>query len=162
IPIIQGWGSLYHLIVLDVPTYPGLGLYLDPVPNGDVPDNAHLAPDQAMFADLCGTRYAGLGSDGRMFPDLHVVGDLDLVVEFDPFPKDGGTQGGPVNRGPCPYVHIVLQDHVPRLGHFAVDALGIGGESKAVGTDDHSPVQDTIVPDDGFREYLGPGIDYHI
>src|SRR5690606_40819068 len=50
VPVVQGRGSLYHFIILEVLSDPRLRLDLDPVPDGDVPHNAHLAPDQTVFS----------------------------------------------------------------------------------------------------------------
>src|SRR5690606_21062148 len=74
----------------------------------------------------------------------------------------GGAQGGPVYCGACAYIDIVLQDHVPGLGHFTVFSICIWGEPEAIGTNDHAAVDDTVVADQGFRIYLGPGKDDHI
>src|SRR5690606_28794895 len=137
IAIVDGWGALYHFIILDVLADPRLCLDLYTVTDGDVPHDTNLSPDQTMLADLGGTGDSRLGRNGCMFTDLDIVGDLDLVVQLHPFSKDSGSQGGPVDGGAGPHVHIVFQDHVSGLGDLAVYPLGIGGEPKTVGPNDH-------------------------
>src|SRR5690606_40960310 len=109
--------------------------------------DAHLSTDQAVLADLGGAGNPGLGRNGRMLPDFHIVGDLDLVVQFHPFPEDGGAQGGPVDGGPCPDIHVILQDHVSGLWDLAVLPIGVWGEPKAVGADYDPAVEHTMVAD---------------
>lgn len=53
--------------------------------DGDVVMDYGCVVDGVVFVDFCVVGDVGVGGNGGMGVDVVVVGDLDLVVEFDVF-----------------------------------------------------------------------------
>src|SRR5207244_5903579 len=73
--------------------------------------------------------------------DLHVVGDVDAIVDLGAAAHHGFAEGGPVDRAVGADLHVVLDDHGPDLRNLR-GAVGTGNEAEAVGADDRPRVDD--------------------
>jgi hypothetical protein len=58
--------------------------------------------------------------------DLHVVGDLDLVVELDPITDPGVGQCAAVDGSIDADFHVITNGDAANLGDLAPDALLVG------------------------------------
>ena len=67
-----------------------------------------------------------------MCADLHVVGDLNLVVQFDPVFDDGVFQSAPINRGVSADFDIIPNLDAAKLGNFQPASIIIEREAKTV------------------------------
>ena len=69
--------------------YAGLCLYLRFFCNADVPHNTHLAANYAVFAKFGAAGDTGLRRNYCVGTDLHVVRNLDQVIQLYAFADDG-------------------------------------------------------------------------
>ena len=120
----------------------------DTVCDGDVTGKSDLPPHHAVCSDGCASGNASLCGDDRVGANFHVVGDLNLVVQFDAVLNHGGTEGGTVDGRGCSNFASVSDGNVSRLGHFVVLAHAVGRESKSIGAN-HGPGLDDAIAADG-------------
>ena len=88
-----------------------------------------------------------------MGPDLHVVGDLDKVVDLASLPDHGAPEAGTVNGGVGPDLHIIADLDDPGLGNLHVTpTLKLVAESarsdNRTGLQDHAIPELATLPDD--------------
>ena len=101
----------------------------------------------AMFSDVRAAGHAHAPGHGRVSADVHVVRDLNQIVEFDAIFQDGVTQGPSVHAGVGANFHIVADADRAELFDLVPAALH-GRKAKAVGANDHATVQDTAITQD--------------
>src|SRR5690606_14326416 len=153
-----------------------------PVAQLDVAGNARSPPDQAVAAD---SRRSG---DGRttghrgVRTDVHVVRDLDLVVQPHILLEYRIAQGPAVDGGVGTDLAVVADAHAAKLRHLQPGAA-VEGQAETVGAkhrarmDQHAPAQantldqghpghqaglrpdHTVMPDDAVRTDFGTGLD---
>src|SRR5262249_58785233 len=88
----------------------GLGAEPGTVADRQVVGEAALACRDDAAAEPARAGDADLGDDDRVLPDVHVVADLDEVVDLGPAANDRPAEHGAVDRRVGTDVHIVL-DH---------------------------------------------------
>src|SRR5690606_37116065 len=103
----------------------------------EVPGYANLPGQHTVFADLCRTRYACLGSNHRISAYLDVVSNLYQVIEFN-----SGTDHRSVARECCTVYHrvrtngyVVFYDHSSQLGNGLVRSILLLCEPEAIAAD---------------------------
>src|SRR5690606_33601269 len=148
--------ALEHFIVLYITAYSRLRLYPYPIAYTYMPNNADLSAYHTMLADLGRSRNSRLGGNYRVLADLHIMGNLYLIVQLDPFSQNGRAQGRTIYGRPRANIHIIFQDHISRLGHLAESPLLVRRKSKTIGPDDNTAIDNAMVADDGFRVNFDP------
>ena len=73
--------------------------------------------------------------------DMHVMSDLDLVIELHSTLDDGVFQSTAINSRVCTNFHIVTDTHATQLGNFFPDIL-VNGNAESVRTDDNAGVNE--------------------
>ena len=121
--------------------------------------NTHLPREEAVAAHLRGACDAGLCRRDGVLADLHVVADLDQVVQFHAPPDDRRIGFGAVDAGIGADLHVVFYHDVAQLGDLVEPACGIGHESESVGADHGARVQDAVAADKAAFVDLDPRIE---
>src|SRR5690606_11584727 len=112
----------------------------------DMTHHADTASDGAMLADGCDACNPDAGGFGRVLTDLHVMGDLDLVVELDPVSDPRVRQRTPVERGVDADFHVIADGHATDLGDLAPHALLVG-KAEAFAADHGTRLDDHALAD---------------
>ena len=120
-----------------------------------------LSPQGNEVAKLGASRDSDLRDDDAVFTHETVVGDLHQIVDLGPSPDDGGAQGGPVDGGVGPDLHVILDDDDPHLGNLVVSpAVGCIAEAVAP---HHGPiVDDDPAPDPAALADAHVGVEHGI
>src|SRR5206468_8553811 len=106
--------------------------------------HAHLPPEHDVVAYLRASGDAGLGRENTVAPDLHVVGDLNEVVNLGPLADQGGPKRATVHGGVASDFDVILNDGLPELRELVIPALG-QNVAEAVGSDHGSGVKDYAI-----------------
>src|SRR5688572_19263257 len=72
-----------------------------------------------------------LGNDDASLPDPDIMSDLDEVIDPGPLPDHRIRPRAAVDGGIRPDLHMVLDNHPPKLRHFHMPA-SIGGKPESV------------------------------
>ena len=144
-----------HLVVGDVLVDAALRADLHAVADRNVVGDADLPGEEAVAAHARGSGNSGLRRGDGVLADLHVVSDLDQVVELHAAADDGRVGLRAVDAGVGADLHVVLDDDVAQLGDLVEASGGVGHESEAVGADDGPGVEDAAAADDA------PLVDLH-
>src|SRR5688572_16984823 len=96
---------------------------------------AYLSTYYTVLADLGAARYTGLCSNYSIGIYIHIMSDLDQVIQFYALADNGRTHCSAVNCGISPYFHIIVNDHVTDLRHFLVGSILLRCKTKAITTD---------------------------
>ena len=129
------------------------------VGNLEVPGNAHLACQDAVFAHLRGTGDTALGGHHGVVSDDYVVRNLAQIVNTDTVADDGGFHLGAVHGGIGANLYVVSDDDIPQVLDLFPAAVGARCVAEAVGTDDATGMQDDVVADHHARIDFYAGID---
>src|SRR5690606_36306360 len=119
-------------------------------------DDPDLPAEHAVLHDLGGTRDHICRSDVRVLADLHVVRDMDQVVEFHAFAQDGAAERSAIDRTVRADLHIILDHHVADLRDLLA-ATRSRGETDTIAADHCAAVNDTVLSDYAIRVGLHPG-----
>ena len=109
--------------------------------------DADLSREETVVPHLRSACDACLGRGNGILADLHVVADLDQVVEFHAPADDRRVGLGPVDAGVGADFHVVFDDDVAQLRNLVEAACGIGNEAEAVGADHRTRMQDAAAAD---------------
>src|SRR5207245_7694870 len=101
---------------------------------------------------------AGFAGDNTVAPDLHVVGDLNEVVNLGPLADQGGPKRASVHGGVASDFDIILNDDLPELRELVIPALG-KNVTEAVGPDHGSGVKDYAIADARLRIHDDPRVE---
>src|SRR6185312_808354 len=116
--------------------------------------NAYLASNHAIaayFGRACHTR---LGCNYRIFSYLYIVAYLYQVIQLNSFMYNGGTHSSPVDSGIRAYFHIVFNNHIAYLRHFAIVVFVIGYKSESVRAYYYTRMQGAVVAYNRIVVYL--------
>src|ERR1700733_12729981 len=91
------------------------------------------------MTDSGAARHSHLRHHQTMFSHADVVRDLHEVVDFGSFADGCRSQRASVYGDVGPDFHVVLQDDVPDLWHFAMDS-GVKHIAKTVGANNRASV----------------------
>ena len=114
---------------------------LDAMANLEMAGESALSRDENVIAQLGGAGDADLRDEQAMLPDLHVVPDLDQIVDLGPLAYHGFAQGRPIDRGPGADLDVVLDPDDADLRDLVMLAL-VHGKAVAIGADDDARVND--------------------
>src|SRR4029077_403497 len=95
---------------------------------------AALTANHDTVAKLGAAGDADLGYEDTTAPDLHVVPDLNQIINHRAGADDRIRAGTPVDRGIGADFHVILDDDPAELRHFH-DPFGIGGKAESVLSD---------------------------
>jgi len=104
----------------------------------------HLSPQDYALADVYTSRDPNLGNDDGALPDGDVMADLYQIIDLDPLLNPSATNGGTVNGGIGPDLHVVVDLDDPYLRDLEVILRRMGktesiGANDDTGMDDHPP-----------------------
>src|SRR2546425_5743212 len=124
--------------------------YRDVIGDADLPGQDHtpLEPGRAGNSDL--------GHDDAMLADLHVVADLDEIVDLGAAPDHRLPQHRTIDGRVGADLHVVLDHHRSQLGDLAV-AVAVPGITEPLvahdgaGVNDHSASEPDAVAHDRVR-----------
>ena len=94
-----------------------------------------------------------MSGSGDVFTQLHVVGDLDLVVQLDSVFNDRGSKCRPVDCCGGTYFTPIADGDIAGLRYFIVFARAVGCESESIRTNDGSGLDNAIAADGAMVEY---------
>src|SRR5690606_31554005 len=104
------------------------------VANLDMANHAHTAGDGAMATDAGAAGNTDAGRHGRVFTDLDVMGDLDLVIQLDAVADDGIADSATIDGGIGTDLHVITDQHAADLGDLLPTAAVVG-KAEAFATD---------------------------
>src|SRR5450830_1983224 len=119
---------------------------MDFVGDGDVAVDHGGTADGAIFTDFGAAGDPRAGCNRRMRADMAVVGDLNLVVQFDTVFQHGVGQGATVDGGIGTDFDVVADHHPPHLRNLDPDA-GFVGETETIRTDHRTGMDDAALAD---------------
>ena len=106
--------------------------------------NPDLTADGYILSNYAGTGNPRLRRYDCIFPDSHVMRDVDEVVQFRASPDFRAVQGSAINRGIRADFHIIANFDLAHLWKFP--ALPVFGHiAKAIRTDHGAGMQDHAV-----------------
>src|SRR5881227_1234630 len=103
-----------------------------------------LARHGDVIAKLSRTSDADLRDEKAMLPDLHVVPDLDQIIDLGPLAYHGLAERSPIDRRAGPDLNIVFYPDNPDLRDLVMFTL-VRREPVAVRADDDAAVNDAPV-----------------
>ena len=107
-------------------------------------DDAGLTGQDDIISDLGAARNADLRADDAVFPDDHVVGDHDEIVDLRPLADHGAPEAGAVDRRVGTDLHVVLDHDDAALRDFVVLAVACV-VAEAVRADNRAAMQNNPV-----------------
>src|SRR5437868_989764 len=117
---------------------------LDAVADFQMAGEAALARDRDVIAKLGGTGNPDLGDEQAMFADLHVVPDLDQVIDLGPLAYHGFAEGGAVDCGASADLDVIFDPDNADLRDFVMLAA-VRGKTIAIGSDHDTAVDNAAV-----------------
>src|SRR5690606_21800782 len=115
-----------------------------PIGNVQMTDDTHCPADRAE-ASNSGTACNGTtATDNAVLADNTVMSDLYLIIYFDTACYYGLIQCPAINGRPGTYLNIVSDIHTAELSDLD-GALTVKGETKTIGANHHTGVQDDII-----------------
>ena len=97
----------------------------------EVSQHNGAATQRAMGANARTARHTHATGHGRVFADVHVVANLNEVVEFDTVFNEGVLQGASVDASVGANLYIIANFHGTELFNFFPSAL-VQGKAKSV------------------------------
>src|SRR5713226_2642013 len=111
-------------------------------------DHTTLADDRAAGdAYACG--------DSGMVADLHVMRDLDQVIQFHAVADNGVAQRAPVDGGISPNLDIIADNNAPQLRHL-YPRFAVVGIAKTVAADHYAGMNDAAFTDGALIVHCDP------
>ena len=99
-----------------------------------MPDHADTASNHAVATDSGAAGDTDAGRHCRVITDLHVMCDLNLIIELDPVADQGIGQGAAVDGGIGADFDIITNTHSANLGNF-LPVASLIGKAKPLGAD---------------------------
>ena len=115
-----------------------------------------LAGDRDVIAKLGGAGDPDLRNEQAMFTDLHVVPDLDEIIDLCPLAYYGFTESGTIDRSSRADLDVVFDPNNSDLRDLVMFAV-VSREAVTVGADDNAAMNDAavanprVVVDDDIR-----------
>src|SRR5690554_3456712 len=151
IVMIKSWRTLQGFVVLDISRNPGLRLNLYIIADRDMSRNIYLATNHTVLAHFGRTCNSRLRCDNGILSDDHIMGNLNLIIQFHALFYNRGPQSCTVYRGARANIYIVFENHVACLWNFMVFSMFIGSESKSIRPNYYPTVDDTVFSHNRFR-----------
>src|ERR1700733_8943212 len=127
-----------------------------------VPYDSRLATDHDAASDLGTTADSGLGGNDGILAHIHIVGDLDQVVQFGSGPDDGRSDRRPVDRCVGPDLYIVFNLHVADLRPLLDASVRRRCKPEPVAADNGTRMNGHLLADETVVINLYPGMQYRI
>src|SRR5204863_3744499 len=105
-----------------------------------------LAGNRHVIAQLGRAGNADLRDEQAMFADLHVVSDLDEIIDLGPLAYHGLAERRAIDGGTGADLDIVLDPHDSDLGDLVMFAT-VRRKTVTVGTDDDTGMDDAPAAD---------------
>ena len=109
-----------------------------------VTQNDGPATQGAMRAYVRAAGHPGTTGQSAVVTNVHVVPNLNQVVDLDAIANGGVFQGTSVHTGVGAEFNIIAQAHRAQLLDLDPGAL-MGRKTKTIGTDHHARVQDATI-----------------
>ena len=116
----------------------------DLMTDGDMISDARLAAEHDVMSGSAAARDPDLRHQNVVFADLHVMRNLDKVIDFCPPPYPRCAEGGAIHCDISPQFDIVFNHHRTDLRNLVMSALMLE-KSEAVATDDRAGMNDNAV-----------------
>ena len=120
------------------------GPYHGPVAYVHVIFNSNLSAYNNFFAYMDTAGYSGLGHYYRIISNRHIMGDLYLIIGFDPPLNPGFPAGGTVYGCIGTYLNLVINDDDSQLRHLDIFSP-IAHKPEAVTAYDTTRVNNDVV-----------------
>ena len=117
---------------------------LGAVGDGDMSDEARLSTHHAVLAEMRRAAHAHLCRQSGVLSYLHIVGQMDKIIQFHALVDTRRAHRGAVDGGVGPDFHVVVDDHIAHLRDLLVMAVGLRGEAKAIGTEHCSRMENAV------------------
>ena len=114
--------------------------------DGQMSDHSDATGNFTVATDNSATGNADTGGDSRMGTNTHVMRHLDLVIEFTALLDNRIVQGPAIDRCVRTNFNIIRNHDTAKLWNL-VPPVRVHHQSEAVGSDDHTRVQDAAIPD---------------
>ena len=137
----------------------GSGRNVHTVCQTQVTQNNGTATHGAVSTNARAACHTHTASHGSVFTNVHVVADLNEVVELDTVFNDRVLQCTPVNAGVGTDLDIITNAHSTQL--LDLDPLPLmGGEAKTIGTDHNTRMHDATRTDGAVFTYRHAGFEH--
>ena len=93
------------------------------IADGQVINESGLSSDDHVFSHLGASRDSYLGHNNAMLIYRHIVGDLDLIVDFAPSLNTRGPERGSINGDVGAEFNVIFNDDCPTLGNLMMLSL---------------------------------------
>ena len=132
------------LIAFNIAGYPRLSCKNSVITDGDMARASYLSGKDAVIACFRTAGNPYLGDNEAIFPDFHIMAEMNEIIDFcSPF--DNGTVQCPiVDAGAGPDFHVVPDFYIANLGNPRMTAF-IGSKTKAFAADDRMGPDDKAV-----------------
>src|SRR5687767_13866540 len=97
-----------------------------------MPYNTGLTADHYIVADLGAAAYAGLGSDDSVVAYVHIVCNLDQVVELGAAFNNGRADSSAIDSGIGADLNIIFHHHIADLRHLFETAVFLRSKTKSI------------------------------
>ncbi len=133
-----------------------LGGYFNVVRNGEMSRYSDCAPNTAAAPDAHAASNPGACGNSSMRSYVHVVGNLDEVVELHTILDDSIVNGPPVYRRIGANLYIVTYYYPAHLGHFDPTSI-LNRYAESIRADDGSRMQNAAGTDPAtlVNRYVG-------
>src|SRR5690348_373058 len=128
----------------------------NPVGQLEMAEHARIAADLAVAADPGTAGHGGASGHCGVRAHVHVVGDLDLVVQPHVFFQHGVVQRAAVNRGVGADLAVIADAYPTQLGQLD-PVVGVEGQAEAVRTDHRAGMHQHAATQDDARDQGDPG-----
>ncbi|MNY06506.1 hypothetical protein D3C86_1392670 [compost metagenome] len=97
-----------------------------------MPGNAYLSANNRFFPQLGAARNSALCRNHTVLTHIHVVRNLDQVVQFNPFADKRRAHRSPVYRSVGPNLHIILYHDITDLPYFGISTICLRGKAETI------------------------------
>ncbi|MNN21691.1 hypothetical protein D3C81_1350220 [compost metagenome] len=111
-----------------------------------MPNQPHATGQHAVLADARAAGDPDASGHGSVITDLHVVSDLDLVIQLDPVADPGVGQRATVDSSIDADLHVITNGDAADLRNLAPDALLVG-KAEALAADHGTRLDDHTLTD---------------
>ena len=125
-------------------------------------DEARLSAHHAVLAEMRRAAHAHLCRQSGVLPYLHIVRQMDEIIQFHAFVDMCRAHRGAVDGGVGPDFHVVVDDHIAHLRNLLVMAISLWREAETIGAEHCSRMEDAIFANDRVAIQLHARIQHRI
>src|SRR5690606_36729487 len=134
IPGVDSWRAIKDFTVLRIGVHTALCLHSHFISDIDMAYNSHLATNHIPVTNSCRACNSGLRRNHIIFSDVHIMSNLDQVIDFRTASDDGITDGTTVYGAVGANFNIVFNNHITQLGNLGI-TVSRRLETKTVASD---------------------------